>query len=130
MTGLERFLDQFWNPVVLARYAPSILEGVGVTIALSLLIGRAILAASGRPGWSGIAPAVGFAAIMAVLGLLARVPGNREGLLLGLVALVAVSVFWLRRPAALGGEEETVAHWQIKRNGERRGIIEIVEEEP
>ena len=40
------------------------------------------------------------------------------------------SVFWLRRLAALGGEEEAVAHWQIKRNGERRGIIEIVEEEP
>ena len=39
------------------------------------------------------------------------------------------SVFWLRRLAALGGEEEAVAHWQIKRNGERRGIIEIVEEE-
>ena len=40
------------------------------------------------------------------------------------------SVFWLRRLAALGGEEEAVAHWQIKRSGERRGIIEIVEEEP
>ena len=39
------------------------------------------------------------------------------------------SVFWVRRLAALGGEEESVAHWQIKRNGERRGIIEIVEEE-
>ena len=39
------------------------------------------------------------------------------------------SVFWLRRLAALGGEEEAVVHWQIKRNGERRGIIEIVEEE-
>ena len=40
------------------------------------------------------------------------------------------SVFWVRRLAALGGEEETVAHWQIKRSGERRGIIEIVEEDP
>ena len=40
------------------------------------------------------------------------------------------SVFWLRRLAALGGEEEAVTHWQIRRNGERRGIIEIVEEEP
>jgi hypothetical protein len=38
------------------------------------------------------------------------------------------SVFWLRRLAALGGEEEAIAHWQIKRNGDRRGIIEIVEE--
>lgn len=40
------------------------------------------------------------------------------------------SVFGLRRLAALGGEEEAVAHWQIKRNGERRGITEIVEEDP
>jgi predicted nucleotidyltransferase len=39
------------------------------------------------------------------------------------------SIFWLRRLAALGGEEEAVVHWQMKRNGERRGIIEIVEEE-
>jgi hypothetical protein len=38
------------------------------------------------------------------------------------------SVFWLRRLAALGGEEQTVTEWQIKRDGKRRGIIEIVEE--
>jgi hypothetical protein len=38
------------------------------------------------------------------------------------------SVFWLRRVAALGGEEQTIAGWQIKRDGTRRGIIEIVEE--
>jgi hypothetical protein len=38
------------------------------------------------------------------------------------------SVFWLRRLAALGGEEQTIAGWQIKRDGTRRGIIEIVEE--
>ena len=38
------------------------------------------------------------------------------------------SVFWLRRLAALGGEEQTIAGWQIKRDGTRRGIIEILEE--
>ncbi len=38
------------------------------------------------------------------------------------------SVFWLRRLAALGGEEQTIAGWQIKRDGTRRGIIELVEE--
>ena len=38
------------------------------------------------------------------------------------------SVFWLRRVAALGGEEQTIAGWQIKRDGTRRGIIEIVGE--
>jgi hypothetical protein len=43
-------------------------------------------------------------------------------------AYFGASVFWLRRLAALGGEEEAVAHWQLKRNGERRGIIQIVEE--
>jgi hypothetical protein len=39
------------------------------------------------------------------------------------------SVFWLRRLAALGGEEPAIAGWQIKRDGTYRGIIEIVEEQ-
>jgi Family of unknown function (DUF6932) len=38
------------------------------------------------------------------------------------------SVFWLRRLAALGGEEEAISGWQMKRDGTQRGIIEIVEE--
>ena len=38
------------------------------------------------------------------------------------------SVFWLRRPAAFGGEQATVEYWQVKRGGGQRGIIEIVEE--
>jgi len=38
MTQFERFIDTFWNTDVLARYAPAILDGVGVTIVLSLLI--------------------------------------------------------------------------------------------
>jgi len=38
------------------------------------------------------------------------------------------SVFWLRWLAALGGEEQAIADWQIKRDGTRRGIIEIVGE--
>ena len=66
---------------------------------LSLLVGRAIMAASGRERWAGIEPAVGFAALVAVEGLLARIPGSRVTLVLGLVALVAVSVFWLRKPS-------------------------------
>jgi hypothetical protein len=40
------------------------------------------------------------------------------------------SVFWIRRLAALGGEQETVEYWQIKRDGGLRGIVEIVEESP
>lgn len=39
------------------------------------------------------------------------------------------SVFWLRRLAALGGEEQAITGWQIKRDGTFRGIIEIVEEQ-
>jgi len=39
------------------------------------------------------------------------------------------SLFWIRRLAAFDGEQATIEHWQIKRNGELRGIIEIVAEE-
>jgi predicted nucleotidyltransferase len=44
-------------------------------------------------------------------------------------ARFGASIFWLRHQAAFGGEDATVAHWQIKRDGSRRGIIEIVREE-
>jgi hypothetical protein len=39
--------------------------------------------------------------------------------------LLGASVFWIRRAAALGGEEATIAHWQIKRDGSQRGIVEV-----
>ncbi len=39
--------------------------------------------------------------------------------------LFGASVFWIRRAAALGGEDATIAHWQIKRDGGRRGIVEV-----
>ena len=35
------------------------------------------------------------------------------------------SVFWVRRFAAIGGEQTAVEDWQIKRDGTRRGIVEI-----
>lgn len=38
MTGLQHFLDTFFNMTVLAKYAPSILQGVWVTVELSVLI--------------------------------------------------------------------------------------------
>lgn len=38
------------------------------------------------------------------------------------------SLFWIRRLAAFDGEQAAVEHWQIKRNGELRGIVEIVAE--
>lgn len=38
------------------------------------------------------------------------------------------SVFWIRRLAAFDGEDAAVAHWQIKRDGTYRGIIELIQE--
>lgn len=38
------------------------------------------------------------------------------------------SIFWTRRAGALGGENAMVEYWQVKRDGGRRGIIEIVQE--
>ena len=35
------------------------------------------------------------------------------------------SVFWLRRLAALGGERSAIEDWQFKRDGTRRGIVEV-----
>jgi len=35
------------------------------------------------------------------------------------------SVFWMRRMAAIGGEQTAIEDWQIKRDGTERGIIEI-----
>lgn len=40
------------------------------------------------------------------------------------------SVFWMRRLSALGGEQEAVEFWQIRRDGGPRGIIEIIPESP
>ena len=37
------------------------------------------------------------------------------------------SVFWLRQLAALPSEEEAVLGWQLKRDGTRRGIVELTE---
>jgi len=42
-------------------------------------------------------------------------------------ARFGASVFWLRRPAAFGGEQSAIEFWQTTRDGRRRGIVEIVE---
>jgi hypothetical protein len=36
------------------------------------------------------------------------------------------SVFWVRRMAALGGEQSAIEDWQIKRDGNKRGIVEVI----
>ncbi|MGB0120304.1 MAG: hypothetical protein WBP55_05055 [Solirubrobacterales bacterium] len=66
-------------------------------VGLSLLVGRAITKATGREKWCGIEPAVGFAAVMAVEGLLARLPGTHTALIAGLVVLVLLSAWGLRK---------------------------------
>jgi hypothetical protein len=38
------------------------------------------------------------------------------------------SVFWMRRMAAIGGEQTAIEDWQIKRDGTERGIVEITVE--
>ena len=40
------------------------------------------------------------------------------------------SVFWLRRLAALPDEERCLAGLQLKRDGARRGIVEVTEAQP
>jgi hypothetical protein len=40
--------------------------------------------------------------------------------------LLGASVFWIRRAAALGGEQATMSHWQRKRDGGKRGIVEVM----
>lgn len=40
------------------------------------------------------------------------------------------SIFWLRRLAALQGQQAAVEDWQVKRGGGQRGIIEIISESP
>jgi hypothetical protein len=38
------------------------------------------------------------------------------------------SVFWTKRSGALGVEQAMIEYWQVRREGGRRGIVEIVEE--
>jgi hypothetical protein len=67
--------------------------------AASLLVGRAVLSVAGRSRWSWLEPGVGFAAIIAVSGVLARAPGHGTSATLGVFALVmvAAAVAW-RQP--------------------------------
>ncbi len=40
-----------------------------------------------------------------------------------------VSIFWLRLMAALDGEDAAIEHWQIKRDGNKRGIVEVLKDD-
>ena len=39
------------------------------------------------------------------------------------------SIFWLRHMAALDGEDAAIEHWQIKRDGKKRGIVEVLKDD-
>ena len=39
------------------------------------------------------------------------------------------SIFWPRRMAAIEGEEAAVEHWQIKRDGKKRAIVEVLKDD-
>jgi hypothetical protein len=39
------------------------------------------------------------------------------------------SVFWIRRRAAIGGEQTALEHWQIKRDKTKRGIVEVINDD-
>lgn len=43
-------------------------------------------------------------------------------------ARLGASIFWTKRSGAIGGEQAMVEYWQARRDGGRRGIIEIVPE--
>jgi hypothetical protein len=84
--------------------------------AVSLLVGRAILTLAGRREWTWLEPAVGFGAVLAATGLLARAPGHGTSSTLALAALVlvAAAVVWraagpLRRHST-GGEAPLAGH--------------------
>lgn len=70
----------------------------------SLLVGRAVLSVAGRAERSWIEPAVGFAAILTVTGVLARAPGHGTSATLGLVLLLiaAAAIVW-RWPSSRAG---------------------------
>ncbi len=44
-------------------------------------------------------------------------------------AYFGASVFWVKRRSALGGEKSFIEFWQIKRDGGRRGLVEIISED-
>jgi hypothetical protein len=70
----------------------------------SLLVGRATFSLAGRREWCWVEPAVGFAAILTVSGILSRAPGHGTSATVGIVALIVVAavIAWRREYAAPG----------------------------
>ena len=40
--------------------------------------------------------------------------------------VLGASIFWIRKRGTIGGEQEMVEDWQIKRDNSRRGIVEVM----
>jgi hypothetical protein len=36
------------------------------------------------------------------------------------------SIFWLRQISALHGEDAAINYWQLKRDGNKRGVVEVL----
>jgi hypothetical protein len=68
-----------------------------VIVAASLMVGRALLIACGWRQWSWLTPAVGVAALLAVTGTAAWLPGNRAPMLALTGAVLVASVAFLAR---------------------------------
>jgi uncharacterized protein DUF6932 len=60
-----------------------------------------------------------------------QIPGDMQILFDHTAAqnLLGASVFWIRRCAALGGEQRAIEHWQITRSGRQRGIVEVISDD-
>ncbi len=58
---------------------------------------------------------------------LAAVPGEAALLFqhMDAEARFGANIFWTRRAGALGGEQEMIEYWQVRREGGQRGIVEI-----
>lgn len=48
---------------------------------------------------------------------------------LAVQAIEGTSVFWIRRQAAMDGEQAAIEYWQTKRDKTRRGIVEVVNDD-
>ena len=44
-------------------------------------------------------------------------------------SIEGASVFWIRRMAAIGGEQAALEDWQVTRDNTRRGIIEVINDD-
>jgi hypothetical protein len=92
--------------------------------AASLLAGRALLLLAGRRSWSWLEPGVGFGALLAVTGVLARAPGHGTAATLGAVLLLAAAAIVVaavsRGPLAADG---TKSRLDGDKSARRRGDL-------